>query len=143
MNYLLDTCVLSEFTRHAPDACVIRWIDSLDEMKLYLSAVTIGEIQHGVERLAESRRKNILLSWLNNDLLQRFEHRVLPLDAQTMMVWGRLTARLESTGRPMSIMDSLIASTALQHNLVLLTRNVSDFSACELEIINPWKSDVD
>jgi predicted nucleic acid-binding protein len=138
VNYLLDSCVLSEFTRHTPEEKVIRWLDMIEEEKLFLSAVTIGEIQRGIERLPASHRKNDLRAWMNNGLVDRFGQRILFLDTQTMLIWGALTARMEVAGQPMSVMDSMIAASAFQNNLILVTRNVSDFAACGVQVINPW-----
>lgn len=138
MNYLLDTCVLSEFTRRKPDEKVLAWFERVEEEKLFLSAITIGEIQRGVARLPDSPRKGELLLWMNDGLIERFGRRVLPVEAQTMLLWGSLTARMESAGRPMGVIDSLIGALALQHNLILVTRNVSDFLACGVQVANPW-----
>ena len=135
---MLDTCVLSEFTRRKPEEKILQWVASIDEERLFLSAVTIGEIQRGIERLPDSNRKTELRVWWNNGLLDRFHDRVLPLDAQTMLLWGSLTARMENTGQPMSVMDALIAATAFQHNLIVVTRNQSDFLLCGVQLINPW-----
>ncbi len=139
MNYLLDTCVLSEYTRRQPNAKVIRWIEGIDEEKFFLSAITIGEIYHGLERLPESRRKTELITWINNELIARFAQRVLSLDAQTMFLRGSLVARMENTGHPMSLMDSLIVASAFQHNLIIVTRNVNDFLPCGIQVTNPWE----
>ena len=139
MNYLLDTCVLSEFTRRKPEQKVVHWVDSIDEDKLFLSVITIGEIQHGIVRLPESHRKTGLLVWLNNELIKRFDQRIIPLDAPMMLLWGNLTAQMESTGQPMEVMESLIIATALQNNLIVATRNVSDFRPCGVQVINPWE----
>jgi toxin FitB len=139
MNYLLDTCVLSEYTRRKPNPKVIRWIEGMDEEKLFLSAITIGEIHHGIERLPESPRKTGLDSWLNNDLITRFGRRILPLDAQTMFLWGSLVAQTENAGHPLSVMDSLIVASALQYNLIIVTRNISDFLPCGVQVTNPWE----
>jgi toxin FitB len=139
MNYLLDTCVLSEFTRRKPDEKVIRWLDSMDEEKLFLSAITVGEIQRGIERLPESHRKAELLVWLNDGLIERFGGRILPLNTETMLLWGSLTGQMEKSGQPMALMDSLIVATALQDNLIVVTRNVSDFLPCGVQVINPWE----
>ena len=139
MNYLLDTCVLSEFTRRRPEKKVIRWLESIDEEKLFISVITIGEIQHGIERLPESHRKTELQVWMNNGLVRRFEQRIIPLDMPAMFLWGSLTARLENAGQPMGVMDSLIAATALHSNLILATRNVTDFLPCGVQVINPWE----
>jgi predicted nucleic acid-binding protein len=139
MNYLLDTCVLSEFTRRKPAAKVVAWMDSIAEEKLFLSVITIGEIQHGIERLPETHRKTQLLAWLNNDLTQRFAGRILPLDTPTMFLWGSLVARMEQTGQPVGVMDSLITATALQNKLVIVTRNTADFLPCGVQVTNPWE----
>lgn len=139
MNYLLDTCVLSEFTHQQPYEKVIRWVDSMDEEKIFISVITIGEIQRGIERLLESQRKTGLSVWMNNRLIERFDQRIIPLDTQTMLIWGSLSVRMENAGRPMPVMDSLIAATALQHSLIIATRNVSDFLPCGVQVINPWE----
>ncbi len=139
MNYLLDTCVLSEFIRRQPDQRVIDWLDSIDEENCYISVITLGEIQRGIERLADSRRKTELLVWMNNGLRERFSDRLVSIDGPTMLMWGSLTARLESTGQPMGVMGSLIAASALQNNLILATRNSTDFLSCGVQLINPWE----
>jgi tRNA(fMet)-specific endonuclease VapC len=138
MNFLLDTCVLSEFTRRQPDIKVIDWLDQVDEERLFISAITIGEIQRGVERLSASPRKTQLQLWMNDGLLRRFGARILPLDTPAMLTWGTLTARMENSGRPLPVMDSLIAATALANNLALVTRNSADFLDCGVQIVNPW-----
>lgn len=138
MNYLLDTCVLSEFTRRQPDPRVIAWLDSMDEEKLYISVITVGEIQRGIERLPDSHRKTELLIWMNNGLMNRFAGRMVPIDAPTMFLWGSLSARMEAGGHPMGTMDSLITASALQNNMIVATRNVTDFIPCGVQIINPW-----
>jgi predicted nucleic acid-binding protein len=139
MNYLLDTCVISEFTRRQPNQGVIDWIDSIEEEKLFISVITVGEIQRGIERLPDSHRKTELLVWMNNELLQRFSGRMIVIDAPTMFVWGSLTARLETTGQSMGVMDSLITASALQNNLIVSTRNVADFLPSGVQVINPWE----
>lgn len=138
MRILLDTCVLSEFKNLQPEKKVIHWMDSLDEEDLYISVVTIGEIQHGIERMPSSTRKNELSVWLNKDLIARFGQRILAIDLSTMLIWGALMAQTESRRKRMPVTDGLIAATALKENLVLATRNVSDFSACGVRLINPW-----
>ena len=139
MNYLLDTCVLSEFTRRQPDQRVMDWLNAIDEEKLFLSVITIGEIQRGIERLPDSHRKTELLVWMNNGLLKRFATRMIEIDAPTMFLWGSLTARLEASGQPMGVMDSLILASALQNNLIVTTRNVSDLLPSGVQVVNPWE----
>jgi predicted nucleic acid-binding protein len=139
MNYLLDTCVLSEFTRRQPAPRVVDWLNSIDEEKLFISVITIGEIQHGIERLPDSHRKTELLVWMNTGLLPRFAGRMVSIDAPTMFLWGSLVARLEGAGKPVGVMDTLILASALQNNLIIATRNVTDFLPGGVQVINPWE----
>ncbi len=139
MKYLLDTCVISELIAKQPNEAVVTWVDTLDEGAVYLSAITIGEIQKGIEKLLDSNRKTNLKIWLNDDLMYRFSNRIQPLDNEIMLVWGTMVARLEKEGHPMPAIDSLIAATAIQKEMVLVTRNEKDFSHTGVEILNPWK----
>ena len=139
MNYLLDTCVLSEFTRPRPDRRLILWLDSVDEERLFLSVITIGEIQRGIARLPECRRKTELFTWMNDALLERFTQRIVELDARTMLLWGSLTADAETSGHPLPVMDSLIAASALRHDMAITTRNVVDYLPCGVQVANPWE----
>jgi len=139
MTFLLDTCVISELVAKQPNLHVVQWIDSMDEDKLFLSAVTIGEIKRGIEKLADSTRKSALAEWLEGDLLLRFTDRILPIDTPVMLVWGQLTADLEKQGRRMLAIDSLIAATCLQARLDLVTRNEKDFAHSGVAVFNPWE----
>jgi len=139
MSFLLDTCVISEYTRRNPDLKVIRWIDELDEADLFLSAITVGEIKKGIERLpVDSSRKQALTIWLENGLLKRFSGRIYPITVEIMLRWGVVYARLEGSGQLVSTLDSLIAATALSHGAVLVTRDEDYFRPTSVEIINPW-----
>jgi len=138
MIYLLDTCVISELVARQPNPSVIDWIDGINEDRLFLSAITIGEIKKGIEKLADSERKRVLAGWLEHDLLIRFNDRILPIDTAVMLVWGRLTSDLEKQGRPMPAIDSLLAATCLCRELRLVTRNENDFAYSGVEIVNPW-----
>jgi toxin FitB len=139
MKTLLDTCVISEFTRSRPAEQVIQWMDSIEEDHLFLSAITVGEVQRGIERLPESGRKNQLKLWLADEFVGRFGARILPLDIETMLIWGTLTAGLEAAGNPLPVMDSLILASALRHKLAIATRNPADFPFCGVQIIDPWE----
>lgn len=140
MNYLLDTCLISEYTRREPSLKVIHWVDELDESDLFLSVITIGEIKKGIERLpAGSGRKQDLALWLNNGLLERFSGRIYPLTVEILLRWGALYAGLEASGQSVSTLDSLIAATALFHHAILVTRNKDHFRSTGVEIVNPWK----
>jgi predicted nucleic acid-binding protein len=138
MRYLLDTCVISELVARQPHPDVVEWVDSLDEERLFLSAITIGEIKKGIEKLPDSTRRGQLEEWLADSLLIRFQDRVLPIDTLVMLAWGRLAAKLEGQGKRMPAMDSLIAATALQGELHLVTRNDNDFAHSGVSVINPW-----
>jgi predicted nucleic acid-binding protein len=139
MKYLLDTCVISALAARQPNPVVVQWIDALDEERLYLSVITIGEIAKGVQKLPDSKRRDTLARWLQEDLLLRFRDRILPIDITTMLVWGKLAATLEKQGKPMPAVDSLIAAIALQGGLALVTRNEQNFEHSGVTVINPWK----
>lgn len=138
MSHLLDTCVLSEFKKKQPEQKVIDWLDAQIEESLFLSAITIGEIQKGITLLPSSRRRNDLEIWLENIIL-RYNTRILPLDTKVMKAWGELSSRLEQKGRVLPFIDSLIAATVLVHKLVLVTQNEKDFAGTGAKILNLWK----
>ena len=138
MNFLLDTNVVSEWTMSRPNAGVMRWLAECDEDRVFLSVVTIAELRHGIERLAASRRRSSLDAWLSEELSQRFEGRILSIEARVADLWGRVAARRETSGRPIHAVDALIAATAATHDLTLVTRNSSDFESSVKSILNPW-----
>ena len=139
MNYLLDTCVISELVARQPNQKVIEWVDSVDEARLYLSVITIGEIQKGIEKLRDSRRKAVLQEWLTDRLFVRFAERIIAIDTGVMLRWGQLVGALESAGKTMSAIDSLLAAIALHGDFILATRNEDDFKDADVPILNPWK----
>ncbi|MDL1910665.1 type II toxin-antitoxin system VapC family toxin [Chloroflexi bacterium CFX6] len=139
MNFLLDTCVLSELVAKEPNPKVVEFVDSLDADDVYLSVITIGEITKGIERLPKSKRKTELQAWLKEDLLIRFDGRLVSLDADVLIEWGKLTAEFELKGKTIPAIDSLIAATVLAHQFTLVTRNVDDFEGAGVEIVNPWE----
>ena len=139
MNYILDTNVISELVATQPDPNVARWIENTDPQTVYLSVITIGEVKKGIAKMADSRRKTVLEAWLLDDLLVRFQDHLLPLDTAVMLVWGSLIARLETIGKPLPAIDSLLAATALQSGYTLVTRNVGDFEPAGISLLNPWE----
>jgi toxin FitB len=138
VSYILDTNVISELVAAQPNAKVIAWIGSLDPDQVYLSVIAIGELKKGIEKLPNSKRKKILDQWLHEDLLARFEDHLLTIDAETMLIWGKLTAQLEAKGRPISAIDSLLAATAMRWHFTFVTRNTTHFVQTGISLINPW-----
>jgi len=139
MKYLLDTCVVSELVAKQPNPRVLEWIDSIDPDGVYLSVITIGELTKGIEKLPNSKRKQELSDWMENELLVRFQDKIVALDVDILVHWGNMFARLEAKGRTLPAMDSLIAASALEKGFVLVTRNEADFDGTGVEIVNPWK----
>lgn len=138
MRYLLDTCVLSEMVKSTPDANVIRWFEARKPHELYISAMTWGELQRGVARLPQSKRRSELAVWLEQ-LEAGFEDRILAFDQTTSEAWARMTVQAEAQGRSMAAFDSIIAATARTCDCKLVTRNVRDFAHADIEMLNPWQ----
>jgi hypothetical protein len=139
MSWLLDTCALSEYAKKAPAPKVIAWLDEQDEASLFISVITLGEIEKGILKLrkADPRRSQKLTAWLGK-VEQRFAGRILPLDAATLHVWGQIAAHCELAGQPMPVMDGLLMATAQCHGLTVVTHNVQDFAPYP-QIFNPWE----
>lgn len=138
MSFLLDTNVVSEWVKPRPAPSVVSWLANVDEDRVFLSVVTIGELRHGIERLPAGRRRQRLDEWLRSDVRGRFEGRVLPIDDAIAEAWGAMLARREALGRPMGAMDALIAATAEVHALTLVTRNAGDFRSSVKAVFDPW-----
>ena len=135
MSYLLDTNIVSETVRRTPNKAVIAWLDRLPGEALFVSVLTLGEIRKGIETLVDRRRREKLRIWLEHELPEWFEGRVLPVDLAVADRWGRLLAEV---GRPVPTIGSLLAATALHHELRLVTRNAGDFNYPGLQVINPF-----
>jgi len=135
MSYLLDTNIISELVRPKPANAVLAWFENIPSEALHISVLTLGEIRKGVEQMPDGARREKLRLWLEHDLADWFETRVLPINIQVADRWGRLIAQM---GRPVPSIDSLLAATALHHELRLVTRNQKDFDYPGLEVINPW-----
>lgn len=138
MSYLLDTNVVSETERKRPDRNVLRWLEMTDPGNTYLSALTIGEIKKGVSKLASGRRKVHIQNWLE-DVRRQFGGRILPITEQTFLVWGKMMAEFEQKGIVRPALDSFLESSALEHDLILVTRNVRNFQQSSVTILNPWE----
>ncbi len=138
MSFLLDTNVVSEWTQPRPHPRVMGWLAEVDEDRVFLSVVTLGELRQGVDRLAAGRRRDRLDAWLRHDLPLRFEGRVLPIDATIADLWGGIRAKREIAGRPIAVIDGFIAATAEAHDLTLATRNAVDFRSSVKTVFDPW-----
>lgn len=138
MNYLLDTCVLSEATKRTPNPGVIDWLDQRDEESLFLSVLTLGELESGVSRLPASRKRERLRQWVDSDLRSRFEGRIVNVDAGVALRWGQLTAASAMRGRALPVIDGLLAATALVHDLTIVTRNAADLAVEGVQVFDPW-----
>lgn len=138
VRYLLDTNVVSEWTKPQPDARVMQWLDDVDEDRVGLSVATLAEIRRGIERLADGRRRRRLDDWLTHDLRARFEGRIFGVDAEAADAWGRASARAIAAGVAAGEVDAMIAGIAHAHGLIVVTRNVDDFASFGVDVLNPW-----
>jgi predicted nucleic acid-binding protein len=137
LSYLVDTCALSELIKPTPAPQVVEWFEATLSEALFVSALTLGEIRNGVEKLPSGRRRERMGTWLEIELPAWFDGRVLPVDASVANEWGRLRAQIAS---PLPAVDALIAATALRHRLAVVTRNVADFARTGVPVVNPWNT---
>lgn len=137
MNFLLDTNAVSEWVKPRPNPGVIRWMESADEDRVFLSVISLAELRYGVERLPPGARRVRLEQWLRDELPLRFEGRILSVNDKIAEAWGRTVSRSEALGRPIGAMDAFLSATAQVHGLTLITHNVSDFPTLKT-VLNPW-----
>ena len=138
MKYLLDTCLVSELVRKTPNSNVVKWVEECDEDLTFLSVLTIGEMQKGIARLGDKKRKATLQHWLDSELKIRFGGRILPISEEVAQTWGQLQGEAENKGVTIPSIDGLIGATAVAHNLTLVTRYESDLVLTDARILNPW-----
>jgi predicted nucleic acid-binding protein len=138
VKFLLDTSVISELVRAGPHAGVISWLEQCDEDDLFLSVLTIGELEKGIAKLADPRRRARLTTWVRKDLAARFGARLIPVSLEVAARWGALTGQSERGGQPLPVVDRIIAATSLVHGLVVASRNRVDFERCGVECFDPW-----
>ena len=138
MNFLLDTNAVSEWVKPRPNAGLIRWMESADEDRLFLSVITLAELRYGVERMPVCARRSRLDRWVGLELPQRFERRIVSVDREVADAWGKVVAESESRGRPMSTIDAVLAATAQVHSFTIVTRNVSHFPVLKT-LLTPWE----
>ena len=138
-GFLLDTNCISELVRPKPERRVMAWMDAADEGLLYLSVLTLGEIRRGVAALTQGKRRTHLETWLVVELQTRFSGRIVPIDSAIADRWGLLAAEAKRKGKALAIIDGLLAATAIQHNLTIVSRNAGDFTGTQVQVLNPWE----
>jgi predicted nucleic acid-binding protein len=138
-GFLLDTNVISELVKPRPEPSVTTWIEATDETLLHLSVLTLGEIRREVVALPHARRRVTLETWLETDLRSRFHGRILAVDDRVADRWGLLTAQALKSGIVLSVIDGLLAATALQHNLTFVTCDTGSIAAAGVAVFNPWE----
>ncbi len=139
-GFLLDTNIISELVKRKPEPKVTTWIDSTDENLMYLSVLTLGEIRKGIALVRDAARRVVLETWLDSDLILRFAERILPIDRAVADRWGRLAAAAATAKSMLPVIDGLLAATALDQNLTLVTRNTKDIIVTGVPVFNPWNS---
>ena len=142
MKYLLDTCVISELVRKKADARVVKWLSDREEATLFLSVLTLGELEKGICKLPDGRLRRRLRDWVDHDLKRRFFGRILPVDADVADRWGRLSGEAEKKGQKVPVIDGLLAATALTRGLTLVTRDIKHVAAAATAIFNPWQLNI-
>lgn len=139
-GYLLDTNCISEVVRITPEPRVMAWIEATDESLLYLSVLTFGEIRKGLAALSQGKRRTQLETWLDVELRARFSGKILSVDSHVADRWGWLAASVKRAGKALSVVDGLLAATALHHNLTIVSRNITDFAHLHVPVLNPWQT---
>ena len=139
MAFLLDTNVVSETIRPRPDKTVLDWIEAQSPTDLFLAAQTLGELVRGARKVKEQARRERFERWIEQDLARQFDGRVLSFDGRTAAVWGRLMGDGDRAGRPPAAADAQIAAVAIQHDLIIVTRNVKDFENFDIQLFDPWQ----
>ena len=138
MSYLIDTCCISELVKKKPNPNVVKWFSDHDELSMFLSVITFGELRKGIEKLPDSSKKKELNRWVKEDLKHRFKNRILSINLEEVNKWGEILAIAEKSGNPLPAIDSLIAATAQVHDLSVVTWNTQDMEGSGVEVINPW-----
>jgi predicted nucleic acid-binding protein len=139
-GFLLDTNVISELVKARPEPRVTAWIEATDESLLYLSVLTLGEIHKGIAAVTQPSRQVSLEAWLETELRPRFADRILAIDEAVADRWGIIAGRTQAQKAAIPVIDGLLAATALQHNLILVTRNTQDVARTGVPVFNPWEA---
>jgi hypothetical protein len=139
MAWLLDTNILSELRRPRPEPRVVAFVASQPLDELYISVVTLAEIRFGIELIGEFDRRAELNAWLTHKVRPMFEQRVLPITEDIMLKWRVLVEEGRKAGHTFSQPDLMIAATAIDHGLTIVTRDRSDYERARVPVVNPWE----
>ena len=139
-GFLLDTNVPSELTKPLPNVRVVGWVKDQDNASLHLSVVSVGELRRGFTILPLSKRRTQLEQWFEHYLLPLFADRILPVTHSIGNRWGVLCGECKLRGTPLNTADGMIAATALEHDLTIVTRNLKDFAGLGVTVFSPWDS---
>lgn len=137
-GFLLDTNIPSETLRPTPELRVAEWLRAQNKNSQFLSVITLGELRRGITLLSQGARRSRLELFIESDIPLWFGHRILPVTPAIAERWGALDGKRQLAGKSLNIADGLIAATALEHGLTLVTRNMKDFTGLDLMILNPW-----
>lgn len=135
---ILDTNVVSETLKPAPEPAVLDWLNAQEPETLYLTTVNLAELLAGIEAMPAGRRRTALKQALMERMMPLFDGRILPFDQQAAQAFARINANAQAIGNPISFADGAIAAIASAHGFMLATRNVRDFKGTPIEILNPW-----
>lgn len=137
-GYLVDTNVLSELTRSAPLPEVEEFLRRSKE-RVFVSVLSIGEVRKGIALMQSTNRRAVLEAWLDDEMMPWLGARVLPVTLKVAERWGHLAAQLKAKGKPRPVVDALLAATAFEHDLIVVTRNVADYGDLGVTVLNPWE----
>jgi predicted nucleic acid-binding protein len=139
VSFLLDTSAVCEWAKLRPDGGLAAWLAAVDEEQVFVSVATLAELKAAIDTLPKGGRRRRLEEWLAQEILLRFESRILPVDAAAADGWGWFMARAMMRGRPIGAMDAVIAATASRYDLALVTRDAARFEILGVRVFNPWK----
>ena len=143
MSYLVDTCVLSETIRPQPNIHVLQWLADAEAKGLFISCLTLGELEKGLAKVTDTTRQQRLQNWLQSNVIPAFTGRTLDVSTRVAREWGRLLAEQERKGQPVPVIDAILAATAQVHGLTIATRNLRDFVRCGATVVDPWTHNTD
>lgn len=137
-DYLADTNLLSELVKPLANDKVVRWFRQVGPARLFVSVISLGEIRVGIAQLPESRKKQVLDDWFQNGLRGIFANEPIPVSSTIAERWGNLSGLMKRRGQTLAVADGLIAATALEYGLTVVTRNVRDFLGTGAAVFSPW-----